>query len=202
MSWMRLRVIHISLLGFTLLVAAFFYGIPPIPQDPAYHHFADQRTRVGIPHFWNVVSKLPFVMVGLLGVLQSRRGRLPGGLPGFRTHYVLFFLGMVLVGFGSGYYHLAPSNRTLVWDRLPMLFLPVLLLGYPSAVAGSGYIWAALAAYTVAKLLEWQDAAVLHVLGQLSGHSLKHVSAAAAGYLFLLALERRHLLGTSRAAGR
>lgn len=30
------------------------------------------------------------------------------------------FIGVTLVCFGSGYYHLAPDNNTLVWDRLPM----------------------------------------------------------------------------------
>ena len=42
-------------------------------------------------------------------------------------------LGVLLTGFGSGYYHWSPSNETLVWDRLPMTltFLPMtaLLLG-------------------------------------------------------------------------
>jgi hypothetical protein len=42
----------------------------------------------------------------------------------------------------------------VVVQFLPMLVLPVLLLGYPSAVAGSGYIWVALAAYTVSS---WND---------------------------------------------
>jgi hypothetical protein len=82
-----------------------------------------------------------------------------------------------------------------------MLLLPVLLLGSPSALAGSGYVWAVLAVYTVAKVLEWQDAAVLQVLGHLSGHSLKHVSAAAAGYVFLLALQRRRVNRAARATG-
>ena len=30
------------------------------------------------------------------------------------------FSGMVLVGIGSAYYHYAPSNETLLWDRLPI----------------------------------------------------------------------------------
>ena len=34
--------------------------------------------------------------------------------------YYLFFIGLILTGFGSGYYHLSPTNETLVWDRLPM----------------------------------------------------------------------------------
>lgn len=45
---------------------------------------------------------------------------LPGLLPDLRAAYSVFFLGTALAGFGSAWYHLAPSNATLVWDRLPM----------------------------------------------------------------------------------
>jgi hypothetical protein len=33
---------------------------------------------------------------------------------------VLLFLGAALTCFGSGYYHLAPDDNRLMWDRLPM----------------------------------------------------------------------------------
>jgi hypothetical protein len=48
---------------------------------------------------------------------------------------------------------------------------------------------------------ERKDAAALQFLGLAGGHSLKHVSAAVAGYVFLLALQRRQFKGASRAAG-
>ena len=32
-----------------------------------YHRFADQQTLLGIPNFWNVVSNLPFILVGAVG---------------------------------------------------------------------------------------------------------------------------------------
>jgi hypothetical protein len=83
-----------------------------------------------------------------------------------------------------------------------MLLLPVLLLGFPSAVTGSGYLWAVLGAYALAKGVEWQDAALLQVLGQVSGHSLKHLAAAAAGCLVLLALERRTVRSAAPGTGR
>ncbi len=51
-------------LAFLALMAASLVGLlllPPISQDQNYHDFADQRTILGIPHFWNVVSNLPFI---------------------------------------------------------------------------------------------------------------------------------------------
>jgi hypothetical protein len=79
-----------------------------------------------------------------------------------------------------------------------VLLLPLLLCGDRSHFSGSGYLWMVLAAYTLAKVLEWQDVTVLHAIGWLSGHSLKHVSAAGAGYVVLLALRRRDNRTASR----
>ena len=94
-----------GLLGVPFLLA---YG--PIAQEPSYHRFADQRFLLGIPHFGDVVSNLPFVLVGLAGITR----------PAVALDFKVFFLGIALTGIGSGYYHLDPNNQTLVWDRLPM----------------------------------------------------------------------------------
>jgi hypothetical protein len=108
--------------GLALLVGAALYCLPTLSQDNAYHHFADQRTFFGIPHFANVVSNLPFVLVGALGIVVSLRG--PVGetfaIDSEREPYLLLFLAIGLSGFGSMYYHLDPTNERLVWDRLPM----------------------------------------------------------------------------------
>src|SRR5262245_63120081 len=100
----------VALLGLMAASLAILPLLPPIPQDPSYHQFADQRTLLGIPHFWNVVSNLPFVLVGAIGLWQFGRDR---------ASFVLF-LGVFLTGFGSAYYHWDPNDDTLFWDRLPM----------------------------------------------------------------------------------
>jgi hypothetical protein len=89
---------------------------PPFAQDPVYHAFADDRALAGVPNFWNVVTNLPFLLVGAFGL--ARLGRLRR--PALRTEVLVLASGVALVAFGSAYYHLAPSNATLVWDRLPM----------------------------------------------------------------------------------
>lgn len=94
--------------------------VPPMAQDELYHDFADQRTVLGLSHFWNTVTNLPFVMVGFAG-LRLCLWRMPvGGLNELRTVYATFFAGVTLIAFGSAYYHLGPSTATLLWDRLPM----------------------------------------------------------------------------------
>src|SRR5712692_7268164 len=37
-----------------------------------------------------------------------------------RWTYFFFFVGVLLTAFGSAYYHLAPDNARLIYDRLPM----------------------------------------------------------------------------------
>jgi hypothetical protein len=108
------------LIGISLIAIIAVMFIPPIPQDLKYHAFADDRTISSIPNFWNVLSNLPFILIGIIGMLFSRSSR-----PGFRLKELsincfVFFLGIFLTGIGSAYYHLNPNNATLIWDRLPM----------------------------------------------------------------------------------
>jgi len=90
--------------------------VPPIAQDPAYHRFVDIRAIAGLPNFWDVVSNLGFLLVGVYGL--SKLPQLAS--PVLRPAYLTFCLGVIGVAFGSGYYHFSPSTPTLVWDRLPM----------------------------------------------------------------------------------
>src|SRR5262245_24106059 len=110
-----------ALLGAALLAAVL---ARPIPQDPGYHRFADTRTVWGVPNAWNVLSNVAFVLVGALGLWTVWPSREDGPVrfesPVERWPYVVFFGGFTLTGLGSAYYHLAPGNETLTWDRLPL----------------------------------------------------------------------------------
>lgn len=114
----------LAVLGLTGLAIHFLFSRPVILQDLAYHNFADRRTLLGVPHFWNVVSNLPFLIVGALGMtLVLRRSEKQSERflrAAERWPYFFFFFGVALTAFGSSYYHLAPDNDRLLWDRLPM----------------------------------------------------------------------------------
>ena len=99
------------LYGIMTVTALGLLPLPPLLQDQSYHQFADQREIFGVPNFWNVISNLPFIAVGLAGLLRFHRNA---------TQCVLF-AGLFLTGFGSSYYHLNPNDGTLFWDRLPMI---------------------------------------------------------------------------------
>ena len=108
------RIFLLVCIALGLLV--FMLLLQPIVQDPNYHDFADRRTLFGIPNFLDVISNLPFLMIGIAGLVLGLRYRPESS----RSAWLTYFVGVALVGFGSAYYHWNPTNDTLVWDRLTM----------------------------------------------------------------------------------
>ncbi len=108
-----------------------------IAQPAHYHDFADQSAALGIPHAADVLSNAGFALVAIWGWLALRRRRaseqLRAGWPGYR----LFLIGLFLTAFGSAFYHLAPDNIRLIWDRLPIaLVCAGLLAGVRGDIQG------------------------------------------------------------------
>jgi Ceramidase len=136
-SWQK-WILGVVALGAMLAV----FRLPPIPQDPNYHNFVDGRTLLGVANFWNVLSNSPFLFVGGFGL--SRLSHLSPAAP--RLAYIVFCIGVMLVGLGSGYYHYSPSSQALVWDRLPMTiaFMALFSMVVQDRVSqrlGSGVLW-------------------------------------------------------------
>ena len=170
----------IAAAAFAILVVALSVA-GPIPQDPAYHRFADTRGFLGIPRFGDVVSNVPFLVVGLAGVwLVGARGRVlrdapaeaPASLddprgagPVFfdvveRRAWLFLFAAVALVALGSGYYHWDPTSARLVWDRLPitlvfMTFTAIQVMERMGTRAGARLLLPLLAA-GIASIVWWQ----------------------------------------------
>jgi hypothetical protein len=127
---------------------------PRMAQDPAYHQFADARPLLGIPNSLNVLSNLPFAVVGLAGLAAAFRAR------GWeRWAYAALFAGAALTSVGSAYYHVAPDNWRLVWDRLPMTvgFLGLLTAVIAERVSSSAArtLFVPLLAFGAASVAYW-----------------------------------------------
>jgi hypothetical protein len=243
----------VLLLAPAVVIALIALLLPPIPQPMSYHQFADQRSWLGIPNFGDVVSNLPFAIVGMWGLIfllqPSAENRFAD--PRERWIYVLMFAGLLLTAFGSAYYHLAPGNARLVWDRLPIMIVFMALVDaviaervsvkaglwlLPALLAiggGSVLQWRAselhahgdlrfyaavqvysivvllfalllppkytrgsdfavvVGLYVLAKILETADRQVFAIGQIVSGHTLKHLAAAAASYWILRMLQKR-----------
>ena len=122
MNLIKEKVGYAAILFISIAAIVGMSMLEPIAQDPAYHQFSDKRTILGVPNFWNVVSNLPFLIVGIMGLHSLFHSGRIKFISEIKSAYVLFFAGVALVNFGSGYYHLWPGNETLLWDRLPMTF--------------------------------------------------------------------------------
>jgi hypothetical protein len=88
-----------------------------IDLDPHGHPFIDDRTVWGIPNFMDVLSNAPLLAAGLLGMWAMRSEPL---LPPVRQAVAVFFVGLMVTGLGSAWYHWAPDAQGLVLDRLGM----------------------------------------------------------------------------------
>ncbi|SRR6266700_782105 len=115
--------ISVAIVAFAITAA-----LKPIPQPESYHHFADTRALVGIANAGDVLSNLAFLLAGGLGLYFSLRATFALTREQ-QWAYATMFAGLVLTCFGSGYYHLAPDNARLVWDRLPMTIAMAGLIG-------------------------------------------------------------------------
>jgi hypothetical protein len=104
------------LLGLMAAAGVAVWALPPLPQDPGYHAFADGRALGPIANAANVLSNLVFLVAGGLGL----RGAVRHAVLPARSAWIVAFAGIALVSAGSAWYHQAPGDETLVWDRLPM----------------------------------------------------------------------------------
>ncbi len=234
---------HAALACLILFPLVLLMTLEPIPQDPAFHNFVDTRNYLTVANFFDVMSNLAFLGIGTFGIAFCLKNNLGPA----RSAWLNVFSGVFLVSFGSAYYHLSPSNETLVWDRLAMsigfmgllsallteyvhqrmsvLLIPLILLGISSVIYWHLfddlrlYVWVQFMPlltilfvmalfrsqhthqwllllvfgwYVLAKLAEFYDMAVFQISGEvMSGHSLKHLLAAAGCYSILVMLQKR-----------
>jgi len=236
----------VYLAAITLAVLAWAL-LPAIAQNPSYHRFADQRHWLGVPNAADVLSNLAFALVGLAGAIRLAAPRRPRFSPAAEAGLWCIALGLIGTAMGSTWYHLAPSNASLVWDRLPMTLVFAGVLGtaiaqrvgndagrlslallVPLGIASVAYwkmtgdlsLYAALQLggvggllllmlltrkgndsipwawvlgwYALAKVAEFADQTIFEATRHLiSGHTLKHLLAAAAGAAALWPLRAR-----------
>lgn len=111
------------------LTAAVWAMLPVIAQDPSYHQFADQRQWLRVPRAADSLSNAAFALVGLVGLVRLLSRRRPRFSPATEAGMWCIALGLVCTAAGSAWYHIDPSDATLVWDRLPMTLVFAGVLG-------------------------------------------------------------------------
>lgn len=149
------------LISTALLILIINLFLQPIPQSATYHHFVDERNWLGVANAWNVLSNIPFALAGIWGLcLLFMRGKARFIDSRERWPWMGISVGLVLTAIGSAYYHLAPDNVRLVWDRLPMTivfmsFITV-LVGETVSVRLSLWLWPILLGIGIYSVLQWR----------------------------------------------
>lgn len=150
------------LLGILALAAAVAVALlPPLAEPRVFKSFADERAFLGIANFLNVVSNAPLLFVGAWGLCFLARDRPSAFVDAVeKWPYALLFLAVALTSFGSAYYHLAPDDAGLMWDRLPMsvgfmALLSAVVVERISLKAGLGLL-IPLATIGAATVLHWR----------------------------------------------
>lgn len=113
-------ILHRLPTALTVAVVAWLLVAGPIAQPPDYNNFANRAPWLGIANGADVLSNLGFALVALWGWLRLRPRRRGPELERGWSGYRLFLAGLGLTALGSAWYHLAPDNQRLVWDRLPI----------------------------------------------------------------------------------
>jgi hypothetical protein len=127
------RVLLIAGLGLTAVAVTL--ALPAIHQWGSYHNFADTRGFRYLPNAFNVLSNVPFLIVGALGLASVSRPS-PSFLASWeRGPAAVLMFALFLTAFGSAYYHWNPNDRSLFSDRLPLELLFRALLASRSSSA-------------------------------------------------------------------
>jgi len=145
----------------SLFVTTILFSFSPIKQDNSYHLFADSRDLFRLPNFLNLITNLPFLIVGFLGIRLTSSAKLRPQDNPIKIIYLMFFSGILLTCLGSSYYHYSPDNSTLFWDRLPMTisfmaFFCVVVGKCVSDRAGLILLWP-LSALGIISLIYWHS---------------------------------------------
>lgn len=132
-GWMNLQRQLWIIGGLSAAVIMTAMLLSPTPQPVEYHHFADQRSFIGIPNFNNVISNLAFLFSGGAGLVFLWRVQGASTQTTFHDrheslpYWVLFF-SVAIVALGSIYYHWMPDVDRLLWDRIPIVMAIAALL--------------------------------------------------------------------------
>ncbi|MEW7996138.1 MAG: hypothetical protein AB2825_17070, partial [Candidatus Thiodiazotropha endolucinida] len=159
-----------------------FIGVSLVSVGSIYYHWSPSNETL-------VWDRLP-MSIGFMGFLAA-----------LLSEYVdrrlsCLLIPLVLVGIGSVLYgYLFEDLRLYVWVQfIPLLTLPFFLVLFSSRFTHQGLLFVALVLYALAKGAEVYDIAVFQMTGEaISGHTVKHLLAAASCYTILMMLQRRKL---------
>jgi hypothetical protein len=164
----------------------FFLGVGLTAFGSSYYHLHPDNERL----VWDRLPMSISFMALVAAVIQERLDPRWG----FRLLLPLVFLGLCSVLYWHFTERMGRGDLRPYYfvQFYPMLALPMLLLLFPPRYTRTADWFAALGWYVLAKILEHPGDHFLYDLGHcISGHTLKHLAAAASAYWILRLLRQR-----------
>jgi hypothetical protein len=163
----------------------FFAGLLLTGLGSAYYHWTPGNSRLA----WDRLP-LAITLTGLLDAVIAER-------VGVRAALRLLAPLVALAALSVGYWALTEQRGVgdlrpyALVQFYPLVAVPLMIWLLPPRYTGSAGLLAAAGIYALAKLPELADAWILSTTRVVSGHTLKHVLAAVAGYSVLRMLRDR-----------
>ncbi len=147
----------------------------------AYYHWNPTNASL-------VWDRLPMT-IGFMGLFVTLLGEYVGN-----RLATLLLVPAVVLGLATVlYWHWTDDLRPYYWVQLlPLLTIPAVMRLFRGGYSHQWLLLVALGWYVLAKVTEWYDLAIFrHTQELVSGHSIKHLLAAAGCYSILLMLQQR-----------
>lgn len=169
-------------------VFVFFFGIFFCCIGSMYYHYHPNTDSL----FWDrlpmTISFMAFFSIIIGEHISIKAGK-------------MFLFPLLIIGFISIFYWNL-TERSGEGDLrfyglvqfLPFILIPMIVLLFRSKFDTNLYLWLVALAYVVAKLLEHFDYPVYGMGNLMSGHALKHFSAAIAPVMYLMGMYKRKLV--------
>lgn len=166
----------------------FFGGVLATAFGSAWYHLDPGDARLG----WDRLA----IAIAFMGFLAAMIGERISPRTGLR-----FLVPLVLIGAGSVFYlqwteslGRGDLRGYLFVQFFPIVLVPLLVLLFPARYTRSADLLGAVGLYVAAKICEALDAQIFSLGHLVSGHTLKHLFAAAAPLCILLMLRWRNRL--------
>jgi hypothetical protein len=172
-------------LPYRLEWSAAFIGIALVAAGSAYYHWSPNSNTL-------VWDRLPMTF-GFMALLSAILAEYVSASIGRSVLLPSLFIG----AFSVGYWHISDDLRLYVWVQfMPLIVVSAVLIMYRSKYSHQRLLLIALAFYILAKVAEELDAEIFKIFAStISGHTIKHLCAAAACYCLAVMVGNRQVRG-------
>jgi hypothetical protein len=173
---------------------AFFVGICLTGIGSAYYHLDPCNKTLIWDRMPMTIAFMAFFSIIIGNHISIKTGR-------------LLLIPLLIIGISSVLYWKISEDRGagdlrpyVLVQFLPMILIPIILLLFKNDVPRR-YTFLVIIAYALAKVLEATDGGIFEYGHIISGHSLKHIIAAAAPLIFLIGLYNQKTHCSEKALG-